>query len=187
MRKHYNRFAMKTLLSVAFILLLCSCDQMDCCDPPPDEWGDDNYFTFSVKNEKGEDLLNPQTKGAYNHTIISLFRFVEDKYVRVYNPMKYPSKGYEIANIDGVYIFYPHFNVHDPSLFPEGYPFSYYRKGLIVWNESETDTLEMELVDQPVRENRRLNRIWHNGELVWDWDTAIRSDKNHAWYFEIIK
>ena len=134
--------------------------------------GNDDIFEFSVVNQEGKDLLDPDHNASYDTSKIRLYDLIDRKAVLIDDPNKEPSHGYLFFERDGMYRIRPYIN-GDGSL---------ERRGIIRWNESQQDTIALKLVQQS-KHTQRLVQISFNDEIVWD-ETEKHDDER---YFQIVK
>ena len=155
----------------SMILALTSCDEKDCCSGIP---GDDTLFEFSLLDESGTDLLDPEIQGTYNTDNIRLYNEENGDTTMVYDENSDTPYGYTIIERESVFRIRPFFLNADSEFETIGY---------IKWNSEEIDTLKLELVQQS--ENiKRLTKIHYNGIEVWNEETTSNSEDR---YFQIIK
>ncbi|WP_037315620.1 hypothetical protein [Salegentibacter sp. Hel_I_6] len=161
---------MKKLL---FLNLLCfalfSCDKEEsyCCSP-----GDDDIFEFSILNASGEDLLDPSTDESLNTSSIKIFKIIDGSKLEINNPNSDYPEGYQIVEGEDNFRFIPLFANSDPEV----------SKGIIEWNENDSDTLTLYYTDQS-EETTRLTKIIYNAKEVW----KENEENNERRFFEIEK
>lgn len=155
------------LLMTILLSLSCS-DEKDCCSQIA---GNNTLFEFSLVNQNGEDLLNESIQDSYNTNSIKLYNLIDGEEILINNPNSDYPNGYLIFEKDGLNLIRPFFN--ESNLIASG---------IIEWNPNKRDEISLEMVQQS--ENvKRLVKIKHNGEIVWDKDTATNPDYR---YFQIV-
>jgi hypothetical protein len=154
---------------ILFAFFSCDKDDTDCCS----EVGDDDIFEFSVLNASGEDLLDPSAEESLNTSSIKIFKIVDGNKVEINNPASDYPKGYQIVEGGEYYRFIPLFANSEPDE----------SKGIIEWNENDSDTLTLNYTDQSGN-TRRLKRISYNNKAVW---LANDDNSDEKRYFQITK
>lgn len=161
-----------TLFGLSFWSNSCT-QENDCCAGIP---GNDDIFEFSIVNSKKEDLLNPETESTLNTSNIKVFEYKNEEYVEINNPNLDASKGYMIYETEGEFrmrLFLEAGAVVNDIV---------ERKAILKWNESDQDTLELRLVQEPSN-IQRLTRIIFNDNEVWNEENSIDNIR----YFQIEK
>lgn len=147
---------MKTSLNLLSILaiMLASCAE----NIEPSFTYIDAMAFISIKDRSGKNLLDPASERSFDHQKIKIFYKRETKWVEFYNPdLNWPRNFYISKRGEtGEYVF-------GAGLETET---------LIQWNESESDTLITEFYHFPSNDGFRVNKIHHEGVLVYDYDAT---------------
>jgi len=138
------------LLPIAFVLFSCH-------KKNDDKTIIDTSIAISLKDNNGNDLLNPNNPNSYNTNTIKILYEIDGTQIEFYDSkLDYP-KGYYI---------YKHENEYRIVIFPndndsQANPITY-----IKWNDIDTDTIKCK-VDR--KHNSEIcTKVWYNGNLVWN-------------------
>lgn len=118
-------------------------------------------------------MLAPSAEESLNTSSIKIFKIVDGNKVEINNPASDYPKGYQIAEGGEYYRFIPLFANSEPDV----------SKGIIEWNENDSDTLTLNYTDQ-AGNTRRLTRISYNDKAVW---LANDDNSDEKRYFQITK
>lgn len=160
---------MKFLIALSAWFLFVSCNERDCCSGIP---GDDLMFEFSVVNTLGIDLLNQRNQESFNQSEIRIYNSSGNNTSLVYNENSDAPYGYAIIERQPVYRIRPFFDTKNLDVV-----------GYIQWDETDLDTIKLDLVQQSSNV-KRLTSIKFNGVEVWNEKTS--PDPNNR-YFQIVK
>ncbi len=119
---------------------------------------------ISLKNNAGEDLLNPDNPNSYKKRDIKTYYLIDGEQTRAGQYDNF----YE--DEDGVFRYGVMVNYEGS----DEYPITY-----IDWNETDRDTIKSEIYR--TKNQTRAIKFWYNGELVWD------AENGNAPEFTIIK
>ena len=127
----------------------------------------DTSVDLKVTNQAGEDLLNPETNGAYDHSHIWIY-YLENGEVKLYEG------GANMDHPRGFFIFDGPDNFKNIRIFlnsseKESYPVTY-----VKWNETDMDTIKTHY--KRTETLTVLDSIWYNGTLRWSFDMNVRHD-----------
>lgn len=112
---------------------------------------------FSVVNSQNEDLLDTTNANHLKASEIKLFYQIDGEIVEVFDAdMQFP-RGFMIFKHENEYRIGVSLNHTESSDKPVTY---------IQWNENDTDTIEVVYNRTP--NSVVQNKIWLNGELVWE-------------------
>lgn len=132
----------------------------------------DTAIEFSLKNNEGEDLLNPENPNAINQSGIKLFYLINGEVQEVYdanmqNPRNFMIFYHEIKQNYVIRVF-------QNSSETEQSPITY-----IQWDGEDTDTLQAEYR----RETGliQVTKTWLNDNLIWDINSGTEA------YYELVK
>ncbi|NME66736.1 hypothetical protein [Flammeovirga aprica] len=159
---------MKNFILLLIVLVAGSCkteEDLFCCAV------DDVGYSFSLINEKGEDLLNKNTPGTLNSSNnIRLYRLDTENN----ESSNYPRMGYSINDHDGLNKISLSFGATNDDLIV---------RGIIEWSENDRDTIVLENI-QAYKNVKVLVKITYNGKVVWD---ANKENNSGIRYFQIVK
>lgn len=157
---------MKSLVTIIIILVLSSCSS----DDSKEQFNLDVGFEFSITDNEGNDLLNPDNSNSYNHSEIKLFYKKNGVYEEVFDENLDYSRNIKIYKHIDKYRIGIVLNHSVEEVQPET---------VIRWNESESDTIKCEFYQ--TNSLIRIDKVWLNNTLIWN------STNNSEPYFELIK
>lgn len=136
-----------------------------------------NALEFRVLDSSNNDLLDPDTPGAFDKKDIKLYYLVDGEKQEVFDgrldhPRNFAiyNRGEELNNSDG-HIIRIVTNISESDTIPITY---------IQWNEKDTDTIKCEYVR--TQNTIWILKAWYNDKLL-TWD----GPENTAPYYEIVK
>lgn len=169
---------MRTTVFILIVLTLLSCDS--------DKIEGDAYnlnigMRFSVKDQEGNDLLDPQNPDAYDKTGIKLYYLTDGEVVEAFEGRLDHPRFYSIEqDLSGAYYIHITPNHSEKEEFPVTY-IEWKRRG----GKTDVDTLQVEFMRTDAvgyfGGSIIQKRIWLNGALLWT--DADRVEPN----FELIK
>ena len=154
---------MKTIIA---ILIMATC--LGCSSENNDDINSyvmEGSIDFSIKDTEGNDLLNPNNKGAFKENEIKLFYLNDNVVEEVYNQNRDYKRGFHLFKIDSGYRISVGLNSAETEEFPITY---------VQWDETDTDTLKGEFKRTP--NGTFLKKVWLNDQLIWD---AINETELH--------
>lgn len=124
---------------------------------------------FKVRDKDKQDLLNPKTKGFYEHNQIRVLHLRNDgQYIMFDHPELDLRFDYDIFQNEGDYLFRLHGQVGD----------SFYINNkvtsVIKWNNAVSDTI-VRLVNKQ-KYSWTTVKVWVNGELRYDMDDSTKNN-----------
>ncbi|NPA67323.1 MAG: hypothetical protein GXO50_01810 [Chlorobi bacterium] len=156
---------MKNLIYLLLVMSLIACSK----EENTEQFIIDTDIDISLKDDDGNDLLDPNNTDSYDENTIKIIYEVNGEQFEFYDEKLDAPKGFFI---------YQHENEYRLRLFPnisdiENYPVTY-----IKWNESDTDTIKC-LIERKFN-SEICRKVWFNDKVVWE---SYDTDR----YFEIIK
>lgn len=151
---------MKSILIVFITLLSVGCSKDEGCGCTIISLD----ANISLKNNAGEDLLDPDNPNSYKKRDIKTYHLIDGEQKRAgqYDNLYEDEEGVfrysVIVNYEG----------------NDEYPITY-----IDWNETDRDTIKYEIYR--TNNQTRAIKFWYNGELIWD------AENENAPEFTIIK
>lgn len=164
---------MKANIKSFLAVFLCACmGILSSCDDEQEDFVRDVAIEMSISDVKGNDLLNPETTGAFRFEDIDLFYLKNGQKERVYDAYMDNPKNFFIFKSGSKYYM---------RLFPNEHIENGFATTYIQFNESETDTIQCEFAKPPNKNSGYISvfRVWYNGKIVWDGEGSR--------YFEVIK
>ncbi len=162
------------LLIFPLLVVITSCnDDSDCCLNVP--LGLD-IVSFSVFSESQSDLLDPNSANTLNTSKIRILEKDTNGFIEIYEPNLDSPYGFSIYDTEDVYQMKLYLSKNN------GVDSSINRTALIKWNESISDTINIDLV----RESRniiRVKKIFYNSEKVYDENLS----EDNIPYFKVVK
>jgi len=157
---------MKAIILILTFITLFGCSSND----NQEQFNFDVGFEFSVTDNEGNDLLNPDNPNSFNESDIKLFYLINEETVEVYdNNLDYPRNFLIYQNSDSyrIRIF---LNYSETEELPETY---------IQWSETDSDTIKSEIN----RSNTyvKIQKVWLNDNIIWN------SSDNSEPYYQIVK
>jgi len=152
-------------ISFLLLALLVSCQpEMDCCVSIS------VGVELSVKDQAGNDLLDPTVSQAIDSDAIRLFYEKDGERRLLYPIQRNAGRGGKVYKSQNEYRLRvsPEIDNSDP-----------YAVTYIQWNERDEDTLRCKIETKGA--NTRCTRVWFNGRLVWE------ASSNTERYFEVVK
>jgi len=129
----------------------------------------DTDINISVKDEDGNDLLNPDNSNSLNQNEFKIFYEINGEQIEFYDEnLDYP-KGFFV---------YQHENEFRIRIFPSTDKNALYLITYIEWSKMDTDTIRCEI--ERKESSTICKKVWFNEELVWQ---AYDTER----FFEIIK
>lgn len=125
----------------------------------------DTYFDLFVKNNNGHNLLNPNTLGYFNPDQIRIYYGQNGKKVEVYNPNLDSPRGFKITKNEGNNEYFIRIFQSDASVEKEKIT------TYIQWRSGLEDTIQTQIA-KPNTSNILTSKIWYNGKLMYDVNTA---------------
>lgn len=141
------------------ILAITSCAKKDCCEPVLQEGQPLSHVAISVKDNQGNDLLNPSNPNSLKANSISL----EHVYGWGSEKVDYDEKNNKIKiikhpNLQDLYVLLLQSNLKLDS--------NSKSKTIIKWNDIETDTMEVEFS----HDSKKIKSVSINDVIIWnDW------------------
>ncbi|WP_146810338.1 hypothetical protein [Empedobacter brevis] len=156
---------MKHLLFFLTYMIITACQS----DDNNEQFIVDTAINIAVKDNDGNDLLNPNNSNALNQNEFQIIYEIDGKQTVVNDKnLNYPN---------GFFV-YPHEKEYRIRIFPNTTKNSSNPITYVKWNKTDTDTIRCEI-------NRSGNtevckKVWLNNKLVWE---AYDTER----FFEIIK
>src|SRR5690606_6285794 len=159
---------MKALIAFLSIALLCSCNS----DDSTEQFVYDVTAEFSLKDDKGNDLLNPDNANAIDESEIKIFYELNGETKEVFDGnMDYPRNffisSYSPESEYRISVFLNHSET-------EELPTTY-----IKWSETDTDTIKCEI--HRTNSLTKITKLWLNDKQIWT------SSDGEARHFELLK
>jgi len=133
----------------------------------------DRIVKISVKNQKGDNLLDPKNSNSYTEEDITVFYLVDGEKKKVFRPNLENSKGFKIYNWENT----PGYRM---MIFPNDLSEDDIRTTYIQWGENDLDTMKTQI--ERKENSVWCTKVWWNGELRWE-----AYPKKTKRYLEIIK
>ncbi len=147
---------MKAIVILMMVTFLTSCNKEDETEKVAVFF--DTSVEISLKNQSGEDMLNPNNQNGYRAENIKIYYLVNGEKQEVFDVnMDYP-RNFLIFQLENEY----RIRIFQNSAETEELPITY-----VEWNENETDTLQAEY-DRTYNNQPRVQKVWFNGDLKWD-------------------
>jgi hypothetical protein len=160
---------MKKFMLLLLILLTLSCETDE---ENHQELNLNNIVEFSVRDEKGADLLNPNHPNRLKEDQIKIYYIEDGAPHEVYDPnMDYPRNFY----------VYKHDNEYRIKIFLNHTANEETPTTIIEWNNMEKDTIESNFIRNT--NALLLEKVWLNKNLIWDRQT----DPNKDLFFQLNK
>ncbi len=142
---------MKNLFFILLIMLFISCNKDDKASIVVS-----THVDISVKDAKGNNLLNPNNPKSLNQALIKIIYEIKGKKTVFFE---------EHLDAPGGFSVFKHENEYRMRVFlnsdkNEAYPITY-----IQWNDKDTDTLKCKISRKAG--NTICNQLWFNGKHVW--------------------
>ncbi|WP_031425994.1 hypothetical protein [Flavimarina sp. Hel_I_48] len=159
---------MKNLILILVLMNTLGCSEGD--DDASDQYNFDVGLRFTVVNDDGENLLDPDNPEHFSKDTIKLFYLINGEKQEVYDGNLDSPRNYKIFEVENEYVIgiTPNYSETEET------PITY-----IQWDENDTDTLE---VSYERKRNAVIQtKIWLNGEQIWERYT------NEDPYFTLVK
>lgn len=151
------------------MLTFASCSKNN-DDEPQHQTYIDRSVELSLKDQNGEDLLDPNNPNAYKAESIKLYYLINGEKQEVFDEnMDYP-RNFLIFNNESEYRMRIFLNDTETETLPNTF---------VEWNSETTDTLKAEF--RRADDYIQVIKTWFNGELKWN------VENEQANYFTIIK
>lgn len=160
-----KKFEIFTLTAISILLIFTSCNKEEETKLVGAFIG--VGINVSIKNNLGEDLLDPNNPNAFNENDIKVYYLIDGEMIEVFDPlMDYP-RNFKIFKNESdfrVRIFLDHSTDKTTTY--------------IKWNDSEIDEIKADIY---TTENHiSYSKAWYNSDLVCE-------DARGGCYYEIIK
>lgn len=157
---------MRTIVLLTIFTMLFGCNSDDIINQASLDTG----FEFSVVDNEGNDLLNPENPNHFSHSNIKLFYKENGRYKEVYDAnLDYP-RNFLIFKHETKYRIRIFLNDSENETQPET---------MIQWNENKSNIIKAEFYR--TSSLVRFNKVWLNDNLIWD------SANNSEPYYKLIK
>ncbi|QDH78127.1 hypothetical protein FKX85_03370 [Echinicola soli] len=153
---HYSR-----ILFLLFFLAVTSCDKVD---EPSDNTIIDTAVELAVKNEDGEDILDPSHPDAIDVEALRLFYKVDGEVQEVYDGNLSSPRNISHIEHQNEYRLRISLNYTESEEKPVTY---------LEWNENDTDTLEA--VFRYPKNGVIQEEVWYNGDSIWN-DSEVNTE-----------
>ena len=145
---------MRTIVLLTIFTMLFGCNSEEIIK------ADDLYtgFEFSVVDNQGNDLLNPENQNYLSHSNIKLFYKENGQYKEVYNAnLDYPRN----------FLIFKHKTEYRIRIFLNDSENETQPEKMIQWNENKSNIIKAEFY----RTNSlvRFNKVWLDDNLIWDY------------------
>ncbi|TRZ42479.1 hypothetical protein [Robertkochia solimangrovi] len=140
-----------------FILMLLALSSCSNSDENQDNFVLDTMIEFEVRDNQGNDMLDPENSNSYDESQIKLLYLNNGKYVEFYDSsLDHPKN----------FLIYKHANNYRIRVFINNDINEDKPETIIQWSENEKDTIRVEIA----RTNRSelIKSIWMNEEYIWD-------------------
>jgi hypothetical protein len=117
----------------------------------------DTGIEINVKDNIGNDLLNPIFNNAFSESNIKIYYLIDGEKKEVYNPNYTYPRNFRISEKEGVYYMTLWPNTTEKDEFPITY---------IKWNETDTDTIKCSF--SRTENSVICIKVWYNGTLMWN-------------------
>ena len=157
---------MKAIILILTFVTLFGCSS----DDSQEQFNFDVGFEFSVTDNEGNDLLNPENPNSFNESDIKLFYLINGETVEFYDDnLDYPRNFLIYQNSDS-YRIRVFLNYSETEELPETY---------IQWSKTDSDTIKSEI-------NRsdtyvKIQKVLLNDNIIWN------SSDNSEPYYQIVK
>ena len=157
---------MRTIVFLTIFTMLSGCKS----DDNSEQINLDVAFEFSVVNNEGNDLLNPENQNYFNHSNIKLFYKVDGEYKEVYDENLDNPKNFLIFKHETEYRIRIFLNYSTKEIQPET---------MIQWGENKSNIIKAEFYR--TSSLVRFDKVWLDGSLIWD------SASNSEPYYKLIE
>lgn len=145
---------MKNAILLILMIIFLACDNEN---KNNDAFVVDTVVQITLKNEKGDDLLNPSTAGTYNTNKIKIY----------YVDKQGNSKEYYESNLDNPkgYFIFQNEGEYKIKIFPNDDLSISNPLTVIKWNDEESDELKCEI--QRTSNRTICTKVWVNNLLMY--------------------
>lgn len=149
---------MKTVIFLITILSISSCRPNR--EPIKEAVSIDAYVDLTIKNNAGQDLLDPNTPNTLNTNNIKLYNVVNGQAIEVYHGNYTYPKNYLIYNYKDVKAIRVFVNHTDAEELPTTY---------IKWNDNNTDTIKCHFSRGSGNDGSFIlcDKVWYNSNIVF--------------------
>jgi len=149
---------MKTIFLIFAVLFITSCKKEKA------SLNLDGGIEISIKDNLGNDLLNPSTPNAFVENEIKIYYLVDGIKKEVFNANYDHPRNFILFEKAGEYLMGLSPNGDEKEELPVTY---------IEWNAFESDTIQCHF--SRTSNSVVCDKVWYNGALVWDNYSASRS------------
>ncbi|MEM0519314.1 hypothetical protein [Aequorivita flava] len=139
---------MKAVFLVLYMAILIGCSKKD---DTGEQFVFDLAVNLSIKNEAGDDMLDPNNPNSYKLNDIKTYHLIDGEEVWAI------ADNVISQNNEGAFIFTTFVNYEGNYEYPITY---------IDWDETDRDTIKAEIYR--TERQIRVIKIWYNEELKWD-------------------